>query len=81
MKIIYIAVAKQKVVYVGSSLRVAKDKARQKLAPHIFKVEISFVDFEPSYHLASVFVASQTTGHYCEYSPEVYHRWFHGIKL
>lgn len=81
MNIIYIAVAKNKVVYIGSSLRVAKDKARQKLAPHIFKVEVSFVDFEPSYHLASVYVASQVTGNYCEYSPEVYFRWFRNVKL
>lgn len=77
MNYIYIVVRKSEIVYIGSNVRVAKDKARAAKAPLVFKMSVTFEDFVPQFWVSSVFVWCPNIGVYTEYQPDTYHRYFH----
>lgn len=77
MNILYVVVRDSVIIYIGSNIRVAKDKARAAKAPLIFKVSVSFVVFVPQFSVTSVFVHCSDIGFYTEYPLETYHKYFH----
>lgn len=81
MNYIYIVVRGSEIVYIGSSIRVAKDKARPACAPLIFKVSVSFADFVPQFTISSVYVHSHNNGDFVDYSLDCYHRYFRKVQF
>lgn len=81
MNILYVVVRDSEIIYIGSNIRVAKDKARAAKAPLIFKVSASFEAFVPQFSVTSVFVHCSNIGIYTEYPLTTYHKWFHFPKF
>lgn len=77
MNFVYVVVRKSEIIYIGSNIRVAKDKARAAKAPLVFKMSVTFEDFVPQFWVTSIFVWRHKVGIYEEYQPDSYHRWFH----